>query len=107
MQADRSTGVLVCGHCGSSEQLAGIAVLIETAGESDKMCPTCQTPLASGKLDGCPLLFCQRCEGLLVEMENFVAVINAARAREEQSGAILPRRQTPGDRTINCPGCKG
>jgi len=70
------------------------------------MCPTCQTSLANGMLDGCPLLFCERCEGLLVEMENFVAVINAARAREEQSGTILPRRQTPGDRTISCPGCQ-
>ena len=105
MQADRSTGVLVCGHCGSSEQLAGIAVLIETAGASELMCPTCQTSLANGKLDGCPLLFCQRCEGLLVEMENFVAVINAARAREQQSATIPPRRQTPGDRTVTCPGC--
>ena len=56
MRADRSTGVLVCGHCGSSEPLAGIAVLIETAGASDKMCPTCQTSLANGMLDGCPLL---------------------------------------------------
>ncbi len=31
MPADRNTGVAVCGHCGSSEQLAGIAALIETA----------------------------------------------------------------------------
>jgi len=38
-------------------------------------------------------------------MENFVAVIDAARAREEQSGTIPPRRQAPGDRTIDCPGC--
>jgi Zn-finger nucleic acid-binding protein len=50
-------------------------------------------------------MFCQRCEGLLVEMGNFVAVIDAARAREEQSGTIPPRRQSPGDRTIDCPGC--
>jgi len=105
MQADRETGVLACGHCGSSEQLAGIAALIEIVAASDTMCPTCQTPLSSGKLDGRPLSFCKQCEGLLIEMENFVAVIDAARAREEQSGTIPPRRQAPGDRTINCPGC--
>jgi len=105
MPVNRNTGLAVCGHCGSSEQLAGIATLIELAGASDQMCPACHTPLAGGRLDGHSLLFCQRCEGLLIEMENFVSVINAARAREEQSGTIPPRRQTPGDRTIDCPAC--
>jgi len=106
LQTERGSGVLACGHCGSSEQLAGIAALIEPLGASNQMCPACQAPLASGRLDGHPLLFCQRCEGLLVEMENFVSVINAARAREQQSGLIPPRRQTPGDRTITCPSCQ-
>jgi Zn-finger nucleic acid-binding protein len=106
MQADRNTGAVVCGHCGSSEQLSGIAALIEVGAVSDSKCPTCQTALLNGKLDGRPLSFCQRCEGLLIEMENFVAVIDAARAREEQSGVIPPRRQTPGDRTVSCPACQ-
>ena len=106
MQADRNTGVLACGHCGSSEQLSGIAALIEMAGVTDRECPTCQISLSSGKLDGRPLSFCQQCEGLLIEMENFVAVIDAARAHEEQSGTIPPRRQAPGDRIITCPECQ-
>jgi len=105
MRAGRSAGVLVCGHCGSSEQPAGIAALIESAGPSDKMCPVCQTALASGRLDGCPLLFCERCEGLLIGMQTFVSVIDAVRAREEASATIPPRRQRPGDRTIDCPSC--
>src|SRR5262245_847298 len=105
MQAGRNTGVLACGHCGSSEQLTGIGAVIGTAGPIAKACPGCQTMLTSGRLDGQPLLFCQRCEGLLIEMEHFVAVIDAARAREEQSGTIPPRLQTPGDRTITCPAC--
>ena len=106
MQAGKDGGVLVCSHCGSSEQLSGIAASIDIVGESDKRCPTCSTMLARGRLDGRLLLMCQRCEGLLIEMENFVSVIEAARAREDQSGAIPPRRQTPGDRTIACPGCR-
>ncbi len=106
MQADRATGVIACSHCGSSEQLSGIAALIDIAGATDKHCPTCHTALASGRLDGRPLMVCQHCEGLLVEMGNFVAVIDAARAREERSGTIPPRRQAPGDRTIECPECR-
>jgi hypothetical protein len=42
---------------------------------------------------------------VLVAMENFVSVIDAARIREERSGPNPPRRQTPGDRTIDCPSC--
>jgi Zn-finger nucleic acid-binding protein len=106
MQADRNTGVLACSHCGSSEQLSGIAALIEIGEVTDRHCPGCQTALASGKLDGRPLSFCQRCEGLLIEMENFVAMIDAARAHEEPSATIPPRRQAPGDRTITCPACR-
>jgi Zn-finger nucleic acid-binding protein len=106
MQAEPGTGGLVCGHCGSSEQLTGITSFIDATGASERRCPTCQTALSNGRLDGRPLSFCQRCEGLLVEMGNFVAVIDAARAREEQSGTIPQRRQSPGDRTINCPSCQ-
>ena len=106
MLADRNTGVLACGHCGSSEQLSGISALIETSGIDDRKCPTCLMGLSTGRLDGWPLSFCQRCEGLLIEMEHFVSVIDAARAREEQSGAIPPRGQAPGDRTITCPSCQ-
>lgn len=105
MQAEQGSGVRVCEHCGSSEQLSGISSLIEITGASERQCPTCQIALSSGKLDGRALLFCQRCEGLLIEMGSFVAVIDAARAREEQSGTIPPRRQAPGDRTIECPAC--
>ena len=106
MPADRNAGVAVCGHCGSSERLSGIAVLIEIGGVTDRKCPACQTALSSGTLDGRPLSFCRGCEGLLIEIENFVDVIDAARAREEQSGTIPPRRQTPGDRILNCPSCQ-
>ena len=106
MPADRNSGVAVCNHCGSSEQLSGIAALIEISGADERQCPTCLTALSTGRLDGRPLRFCQRCEGLLIAMEDFVAVIDAARAREEQSGTIPPRQQTPGDRTITCPSCQ-
>jgi len=38
-------------------------------------------------------------------MEQFVPVIEAVRAHEEPARALSPRQQTPGDRTIACPGC--
>ncbi|HEU4692924.1 MAG TPA: zf-TFIIB domain-containing protein [Vicinamibacterales bacterium] len=104
MQVDRDGGVLVCRHCGSSEPSSVIAQLVEVVSSSEKACPSCTTPLVRSKLDGQPFLFCQRCEGMLIEMEYFVSVIDAARAHESP-GTVPPRRQSPGDRTLNCPEC--
>jgi Zn-finger nucleic acid-binding protein len=73
---------------------------------SEKACPSCATALSQGRLDGLPLLVCQRCNGMLIEMEQFVSVIEAARAYERPSRAIPSRRQAPGDRAIACPSCK-
>jgi hypothetical protein len=56
-------------------------------------------------LDGRPFQFCQGCEGMLIPMAEFVSVIDAVRAHETPAAALSPRRQLPGDRTINCPGC--
>jgi Zn-finger nucleic acid-binding protein len=43
---------------------------------------------------------------MLIDMNRFVALIDALRAREERSLRIaLPRRQNPADRLLNCPGC--
>jgi Zn-finger nucleic acid-binding protein len=105
VQVDREGGVLVCRHCGSSEQSSSIAQLVEVHSMSDATCPTCATPLASGKLDGRPFLLCQGCEGMLVPMAEFVSVIEAVRAHETPARAVPPRQQSPGDRIINCPAC--
>jgi hypothetical protein len=43
---------------------------------------------------------------MLIEMNRFVSVIDALRAREERAfQTALPRRQNPSDRLINCPAC--
>ena len=105
MQVDREGGVLVCRHCGSSEPSSAIAQHVDVVSPSDKACPSCTTPLVRSRLDGQPFLFCQRCEGMLIEMEYFVSVIDAARVHERPSGTVAPRRQSPGDRSLNCPEC--
>ncbi|HZM93845.1 MAG TPA: zf-TFIIB domain-containing protein [Vicinamibacterales bacterium] len=105
MLVDRAEGKISCSHCGSVELPAGITRWIEAGAGSEMACPSCARPLSHGKLDGFPLQLCPRCEGMLIEMEHFVSVIGAARGYEESSAAIPPRRQTPGDRTIDCPAC--
>jgi Zn-finger nucleic acid-binding protein len=105
LHIDREGGLVTCRHCGSSEPQGSIARLVEAGSQSDRTCPTCATLLADSRLDGVPLLFCQRCEGMLIPMAEFVSVIEAVRAHETPAEAVPPRRQSPGDRTINCPAC--
>jgi Zn-finger nucleic acid-binding protein len=82
-----------------------IARLIEVREATHKKCPTCGTGLTEGRLDGNPVSFCVTCEGMLIAMDQFVSVIEAVRAHEEPARTVSPRKQTPGDRAISCPGC--
>src|SRR5262245_50767968 len=105
MKTDTASGALVCTHCGSSEPLPPIVGHIDIVGPSNMACPVCGDTLARGLLDGRALLLCQRCYGMLIAMAEFVSVIDAARAREDHRGIVLPRQQQPGEREITCPTC--
>ncbi len=43
---------------------------------------------------------------MLIDMNRFIVVIDAARAHEEGPRIVRPRRQDPGDRILNCPQCR-
>lgn len=105
LQADKARGLFACTHCGSVQPQPAIIVNLDVTGTSASTCPACAVPLAIGRLDGHPLLVCERCRGMLIEMTHFVSVIDAARAREEQRGVVQPREQNPGERHISCPHC--
>ena len=105
MTADTASGVLVCTHCGSVEQQPAIIGHIDIVGTSETACPICAVALARGRLDGRSLLLCQRCQGMLIAMADFVSVIEAARAHERQRGIVSPREQHPGERELKCPSC--
>ena len=100
MKADTASGVLVCTHCGSVEEQPPIIGYIEIVGSSAAACPKCAVALARGRLDGRPLMLCQRCQGMLIAMADFVSVIEAARAHERQRGIVSPREQNPGEREL-------
>jgi len=106
MRMDRDHGTLVCDHCGTHEEPPVLVDGVELQNETSRMCPDCSTPLSSGRLEGCPLLCCPRCFGMLIGMDRFAAIIDAVRVRETTSvRSALPRRQDPGDRVIDCPSC--
>jgi len=105
MWVDKARGGLVCTHCGSVEALSPLIRDIEIGDATDAACPACRAQLAGARLDGNPLLVCPQCAGMLIAMSQFVSVIAAARAHEDQHGVVLPRQQQPGDRVLTCPRC--
>ncbi len=99
-------GLLVCDHCGSQQELPAAIPYVELLGETSSLCPICSMPLSAGRVEGHPLLCCARCFGMLIDMNRFATIIDAARVHEARAFRIaLPRRQNPADRAINCPAC--
>jgi Zn-finger nucleic acid-binding protein len=97
-------GMLVCDHCGSMDERA-VAYDLETLGESARPCPHCAKPLVDARIEGCPAQYSASCQGVLVEMREFVTLTDALRARAPRAGNVLPRTQHPGDRRLSCPIC--
>ena len=98
-------GVLVCGHCGSTEERAAVLYDLEVVGEGSAPCPHCALTLTEARIEGCPVQYCSSCDGVLVEMKHFEVLSEAVRAREPRAGIALPRRQRPGERVLPCPIC--
>ena len=96
---------LVCGHCGSMDERVAVFYDLETLGDSSVACPRCKTTLADARIEGCPVRYCSSCHGVLVQMQHFVTLSDAVRAREPRTGVALPRRQRPGDHVLSCPIC--
>ena len=107
MRIDRDRRLLVCDHCGSQQEAPAVIEHLDVLGEAASACPVCSTALSAARLEGYPLLFCTRCFGMLIEMNWLSAVVDAARALDERPlHTVLPRRQNPGDRHLDCPSCR-
>ena len=98
---------LSCGHCGGihfpEPNADGVTVLGD---RSELNGPGCGDPLVSAKVTGMPVLHCERCRGLLIEMDSFVEMIHRLIA-DGQAAALSPRPINAADleRATDCPGC--
>ena len=106
LRIDRGLDLLVCEYCGSQEESPAVIARIEVLGESARACPVCAIPLSDSRLECYRLLF-RGCHGMLIDMNLFALVIEAAREAEGRvSDAVLSRRQNPRERTLDCPACR-
>jgi Zn-finger nucleic acid-binding protein len=98
---------LTCDYCGNIHfpdvNSDGVRVLGETASVP---CPVCAIPLIHAAMSGHRLLYCERCRGVLVQMELFVAIVQDLRSRR---GITAVAARQPDwkdlDRRLRCPQC--
>lgn len=97
-----------CEYCRSvytpQENDEGVRFLGEA---SALKCPVCAVPLEQAALGGHRILSCRRCQGLLVGMEEFVALVGELRAEHSGPGSVqFPPNRDALSRQINCPKCQ-
>lgn len=106
MRADRDRGLFVCDYCESqaTPPLDDDGVLL--LGPAKEKCPICQSGLSSGSLESFDLLFCERCRGMLIPMDDFQPLVAALRAhRGAPTSFLAPRSSADADRALKCPKC--
>jgi LSD1 subclass zinc finger protein len=69
-------------------------------------CPVCSVALEQAALAGHRILYCAKCRGMLVPMNDFLALIQGLRSAHPDSGSVQPAADRKGlDRHIACPQC--
>ena len=96
-----------CEYCGSlytpPQNDDGVRVLGE---ESKLACPVCGIPLEQAALGTHRVLSCTKCQGMLVSMNDFVALIEELRAAHSGRGSVQPAVDRKVlERHIDCPQC--
>jgi Zn-finger nucleic acid-binding protein len=107
MRLESDKECLACDYCGSvyfpEKNEDGVRVLGEPASER---CPVCAILLIHAGLNGQRLLYCNRCRGMLIGMDVFVAMVQELRSRQDGLPAV-PHAPDPRDleRRLDCPQC--
>lgn len=107
MRPTESEDSLRCDYCRSTytpqENEEGVRLLGDA---SPLACPVCAVPLQEAALASHRIRYCTRCEGMLVKMDDFVALIGELRAGHTGAGNVQSAIDRKGlDRHIQCPQC--
>ncbi len=102
-------GVFVCAHCGTNRlaetaDRGGIRILGPS--DSSRRCALCRTPFLGGLIDDYPVEYCDRCDGILLNREDFAELVRRRRASAE-TASVIPTPTSPAElrRKIKCPKC--
>jgi Zn-finger nucleic acid-binding protein len=102
----RDQGLMICDYCCSQTapptDEEGVLVMDPTRHN----CPICQVPLANASLESHDLLYCERCHGMLLDMEKLVPLLEILREHRYWSRSSRNPRDADANRVLNCPQCQ-
>ena len=108
MHVAKGRDYLICDYCGATHfpdpNPDGVRVLGEP---TEFACPRCAVALVQASIAGAQVVYCNQCHGLLIDMDDFMAVVEELRSRHEHSeytGQQPDWRDL--DRHTDCPKCK-
>jgi Zn-finger nucleic acid-binding protein len=79
---------------------------IQVGAETANTCPACQALLSDGTIQGKSVLYCAKCRGLLLSINQFLPLVEFLRAlRRPTDSDIQPRDNSDADRGFECPKC--
>ena len=99
-------GIFKCDYCHNivvpDKDDDGVSLTTES--EADP-CPVCAIPLMRAMLGRLPLLYCTKCDGMAIAMDEFQGLIAASRAVHPGSASIFATNRDELRRSIACPHC--
>jgi len=107
MRLEPDKECLVCAYCGNIHypeiNSDGVRVLDEGSSEP---CPVCAIPLVNAAISGQRILYCNRCHGMLIGMDVFLAVVEDLRSRRDTTADAARQPDWKDlDRKLRCPKC--
>ncbi|MCE5309506.1 MAG: zf-TFIIB domain-containing protein [Acidobacteriales bacterium] len=107
MRLEPAKECLICNYCGNIVFPEPDQDDVRVFGKvDDSPCPVCRIPLFEAVLAHRRILYCQRCRGMLVSMDDFLPIIVERRA--ESHTATEPAQPPEWDdmnRSVLCPQC--
>ena len=106
MRLDAAKECLACDFCGTihfpEPNQDGVCLL---GGRSPLPCPVCAVPLAEAAIAARPLLYCERCRGMLIGMGVFLELLDTLRAKHPPPERPHPLEPKDLKRSLRCPQC--
>lgn len=98
-----------CRFCDSLIQLEEVSVdrILPAGTGPDSGCPACARPLQTGLIEGCRVLYCESCFGVLLRNADFATIVRERAAQRADAEPAEPRPIDPTafERHLNCPSC--
>ena len=96
----------MCDYCGGEFAPPVSDDGVQVLGETKFKCPACDGTLSDGELEAHPLLYCAKCRGMLVAMDEFLALVETLHSYRDRPAAVLSRRaEADGKLPRLCPRC--